>query len=234
MPKRTTLTYSSEDAPEVRGNELHVYYCKYSGRHVLTTNCDLSRAPKRRTDGSTVLDTAVYTYKLYTVDGGVKVLKRKNGQIEKQYRQNAGKLPIAYRSEPDGRFLYLLPDSVTAQSLLDGERGGREKPPVPPCILPIDTNATQISLEIDDRADQPEVIKVSADAVRIAITHGIAHEAAGEEVINFLRGVLGVRLGQLSLMRGESTRHKLVTVKELAPAAVFDKLQAQLNKQKGS
>lgn len=58
----------------------------------------------------------------------------------------------ARRSEPDGRFLYLLPDSVTAQSLLDGERGGREKPPVPPCILPIDTNATQISLEIDDRS----------------------------------------------------------------------------------
>lgn len=212
---------------------MHVYYCKYSGRHVLTTNCDLSRAPKRRTDGSTVLDTAAYTYKLYTVDGGVKVLKRKSGQIEKQYRQIVGKLPIAYRSEPDGRFLYLLPDSVTNQSLLDGERGGREKPPVPPCILPIDTNATQISLEIDDRADKPEVIKVSADAVRVAITHGIAHEAAGEEALNFLRGVLGVRLGQLSLMRGESTRHKLVTVKELVPAAVFDKLQAQLNKQKG-
>jgi hypothetical protein len=50
-----------------------------------------------RTDSSTVLDTAAYTYKLYTVDGGVKVLKRKSGQIEKQYRQNAGKLPIAYR-----------------------------------------------------------------------------------------------------------------------------------------
>lgn len=55
---------------------------------------------KRRTDGSTVLDTAAYTYKLYTVDGGVKVLKRRSGQIEKQYRQNAGKLPIAYRSDP--------------------------------------------------------------------------------------------------------------------------------------
>ncbi len=47
-----------------------------------------------------MLDTAAYTYKLYTVDGGVKVLKRKSGQIEKQYRQNAGKLPIAYRSDP--------------------------------------------------------------------------------------------------------------------------------------
>ena len=56
-----------------------------------------------------------------------------------------------HRSEPEGRFLYLLKDSVTAQSLLEGERGGRDKPPVPPCILPIDNNTTQISLEIYDR-----------------------------------------------------------------------------------
>ena len=82
------------------------------------------------------------------------------------------------------------------------------------------------------RADRPELIKVSADAVRIAITHGIAHEAAGEEALDFLRSVLGVRLGQLTLMRGESTRHKLVLVKDLAPAAAFDKLQTQLSKQK--
>ena len=34
----------------MRGNQLFVYYCKYSGRHVLTTNCDISRAPKRRWD----------------------------------------------------------------------------------------------------------------------------------------------------------------------------------------
>ena len=48
MPKRTTLTYSSEDALADDEQQLHVYYCKYSGRHVLTTTCDLRRAPKRR------------------------------------------------------------------------------------------------------------------------------------------------------------------------------------------
>lgn len=73
---------------------------------------------------------------------------------------------------------------------------------------------------------------MSADAVRIAITHGIAHEAAGEEVLEFLRSVLGVRLGQLSLLRGESTRHRLALVKELPPATAFDKLQAQIHRQK--
>ena len=46
------------------------------------------------------------------------------------------------------------------------------------------------------------------------------------------RTLLGARLSQLSVMRGESTRHKLLLVKDVSPAAVFDKLQSQLQKQK--
>jgi uncharacterized protein YggU (UPF0235/DUF167 family) len=34
------------------------------------------------------------------------------------------------------------------------------------------------------------------------------------------------------VLRGESTRHKLLLVKDITPAAVFDKLQAQLQKQR--
>ena len=36
----------------------------------------------------------------------------------------------------------------------------------------------------------------------------------------------------MSVLRGESTRHKLLLVKDVTPAAVFDRLQAQLEKQK--
>ena len=42
----------------------------------------------------------------------------------------------------------------------------------------------------------------------------------------FVRAVLGVRLSQLSLLRGESTRHKLLLVKGLPPAKIFDLMQA--------
>ncbi len=44
-----------------------------------------------------MIDTQVYTAKLYTTDGGAKLIRRPEGHIEKQYRQNLGKLPIAYR-----------------------------------------------------------------------------------------------------------------------------------------
>ena len=38
MPKRTTHTYSSEDAaPDGPDSDLFVYYCKHCGSHVLIT-----------------------------------------------------------------------------------------------------------------------------------------------------------------------------------------------------
>ena len=68
-------------------------------RHALSTDCDLSKAPRRRTDGAIVLDTEFYVTKFYTTDGGVKMIKRQSGSIERQYRVNMGKLPIGYRSD---------------------------------------------------------------------------------------------------------------------------------------
>ena len=48
MPKRTTLNFSSESAPPTAdGEKLYVYYCKHSSRHVLTSDVDLQRAPRR-------------------------------------------------------------------------------------------------------------------------------------------------------------------------------------------
>ncbi|KAK9808911.1 hypothetical protein WJX72_006244 [[Myrmecia] bisecta] len=226
MPRRATLTFSSEDAPELKADELHVYYCKFSGRHALTTECNLSKAPTRRTDGSAVIDTKKYKTKLYTSDGGVKLLKRRNGAVEKQYRLTVGKLPVAYRSEPESELLYILEGALTSYSVQ--ERGMGDATPVPPCILGVQPNIMQIALEVDDRADNPQLIKISADYVRIQISSAISHDDANEEILEFMRSMLSVRLGQLSLLRGESTRHKLLMVEGMTPSAAFEKLQAQL------
>ena len=75
-PRRTTLTYSSEDAAPVDQAQVFVNYCKYSGKHAITTDCNLNKAPRRRTDHALVVDTSKYTVKLYTSDGGVKYIKR--------------------------------------------------------------------------------------------------------------------------------------------------------------
>lgn len=226
MPRRATLTYSSEDAPTVGESKVYVYYCKYSGQHTLTTNCNLSKAPRRRTDGARVIDTKVYTVKLYTVDGGSKVIRRHGGNCEKQYRFTIGILPVAYKTEPDGRYLYILENAVTSYSSQDPAQGA--SPPVPPCILPLDKDTTQVSLEIDDRADKPQIIKISADHVRIEIAGAITAIETNEEILEFMRALLAVRLSQMSLIRGESTRHKLLMIQKVKPSDVYAKLQKAL------
>jgi hypothetical protein len=59
---------------------------------------------------------------------------------------------------------------VTTYSIEDKEKGSDVRAaPVPPCILPTDDGGTQISLEIDDRADVPAILKISADHIRIQV-----------------------------------------------------------------
>ena len=55
------------------------------------------QAPRRRSDGAAVVDTERYQVKLYTTPGGEKLIKRRGGTVEKQYRLNIGRLPVAYR-----------------------------------------------------------------------------------------------------------------------------------------
>lgn len=51
----------------------------------------------------------------------------------------------------------------------------------------------QISLEVEDRGPKAGILKVSADHVRVQIKAGVTHPAAGEELMEFMRSVLGER-----------------------------------------
>ena len=92
-------------------------------------------------------------------------------------------------------------------------------------LLPL---SAQVSLEIDDRADRPSIIKISADMVRIEITGAVTAPETNELILEFMRSLLTVRLSQLSIIRGESTRHKLLMVTKLKPEEAYQKLQAAL------
>ena len=82
MPKRNTQTYSSEDAPESDDAKITVYYCKYSGEHVLITDAVLGQLPKRKTDNARVLDTDKYTVRLKAEpEVKAKLIKREGGKL---------------------------------------------------------------------------------------------------------------------------------------------------------
>lgn len=169
--------------------------------------------------------------KLYTTDGGTKFLKRRSGAVEKQYRLNVGKLPVAYRTEPEGRYLFILDNALTASVLDETAAEGEGKPPVPPCIVHT-AQGTRIALEIEDRGPRLVVLKISADSVRVQIRHSVQSQGATEELLDYMRTVLGCKLSQMQLERGETPRHKFLTVDGMAPEAVFDKYQAALKKAK--
>lgn len=239
MPRRVTLSYSSEDAPDIETEKIYVYYCKYSRKHALSTTKNLNTAPRRRTDHAIIIDTDKEIIKLsnHISDGGVKLIKRRNGDIERQYRLNiAGKLPFAYRTELQGRYLYVLDNALTTRVDDDGtdpdnssnNNDTERKPPVPPCITRTPQGSTRVVLDIYDRGNKNAIIKISADAVRVQIMHNINNSNAMESMMDTLQTVLGVRLSQMELLRGETPREKVLVIDGVDAERVFDKLQTAM------
>lgn len=235
MPKRSTHTYSSEDAPETDDAKISVYYCRSTGEHVLITDADLSRLPKRRTDGARVLDTEKHTVRLKaTPEPKAVLIRREGGALEKQYRYVCGALPVCYKSEQEGRYLYIIDGALSAFNYgqaedgaapgADGVDGGVA--PVPPCIQHTSTGTVRVAVELDDRARARAVTKITADEVGVSLQ--TRANVAQDELLEFMGKVLRLRLPQMSLVRGWSTRSKLLMVQGLTAREVYDRLRAAM------
>ncbi|KIY95070.1 hypothetical protein MNEG_12893 [Monoraphidium neglectum] len=159
MPKRTTILYTSSDGIKGAGdNELIPYYCKFSGRHAFTSDVDIDTLPRRRADNSRILDQSKHTVRLYTSDGGVKLLRRKDGAVERQHRLNVGRLPVAYTAEAEGQLLYVMDGAVTA---FTKDPSASDRIPVPPCIRKGESGSTEVVLELEDRQQHTAVAKIT-------------------------------------------------------------------------
>ncbi|KAI8467127.1 MAG: hypothetical protein J3K34DRAFT_387095 [Monoraphidium minutum] len=225
MPKRTTILYTSSDGIKGAGdNELIVYYCKFSGRHAFTSDVDIDTLPRRRTDNARVLDPAKHTVRLYTTDGGVKLLRRADGAIERQHRLNVGRLPVAYTAEAGGGVIYVMEGAVTA---FQKDPTAGDKVPVPPCIRKGDSGVTEVVIEVEDRQPHSAVAKITADAVRVHLTGGANSEAAQQELLQLMSRVLNMRLGQMVVMRGDGPKQRLLTVEALQPRQVYRALRGE-------
>lgn len=223
MPKRQTQTYSSEDAPESDDAKIVVYYCKYCGEHVLITDAVLGQLPKRKTDNARVLDTEKYTVRLKAEpEVKAKLIKREGGKLEKQYRYLCGKLPVCYKSEQEGRYLYLIDGALSAFNFGQTAGEGGETP-VPPCIQQTTAGTVQVALEIEDKVRQRCIMKITADEVTVQVQNKAHHSQ--EEIIEFFGKILHVRLPQMSLLRGWSTRSKLLMVQGLSAQQVFERIE---------
>ena len=76
----------------------------------------LNELPRRRTDGAYIIDTQNQLARLQCAAQAPKLVKRGEAHFEKQFRYHTrAELPFAYRTEPEGRFLYVLPDALTVR-----------------------------------------------------------------------------------------------------------------------
>ena len=101
---------------------------------------------------------------------------------------------------------------------------------MPPCIQQTSRGITQVAVEVEDRARQTAVVNISADEVTVGVTVG-AHQA-GNELVDFFGNVLRLRVSQMSLTRGWSTKSKLVMIRDLTPRQVFDRLREAMEENK--
>ena len=221
MPKRSTTIFSSEDAEPVGGGQaaLNVYHCAFSGEHVLTTDAVLASLPRRRTDGAAVLDTARFVLRLMGKEEGVKYLRRGDGQLERQLRHaTAAGLVYGYRTEPDGRYVYLLPDALTCFSALTAAKPSSHPPPpphsplgVPLCVRALPGAAgVQLAVLLRERSRAASVLEVGSEEVTVAVTGGAA--GCASELQAVLARALGVRAQQLTVLKGWSEGSRLITV----------------------
>ncbi|RVW52607.1 UPF0235 protein [Vitis vinifera] len=161
MPKRTTHTYSSEDAaPDGPESDLFVYYCKHCGSHVLITvnsvDCELGFVEIGI--GDSWIDARCHT--LYSAN---LYWKRSNqnsgeGKLEKQFRMNCMGcgLFVCYRSEEDlesATFIYVVDGAL---STVAAETNPQDAP-VPPCISQLEGGLVQVAIEVEDRAQRSAI-----------------------------------------------------------------------------
>ena len=72
--------------------------------------------------------------------------------------------------------------------------------------------ARRIAVIVKPKARKPEIVKISPEYYRIAVREPAQNGQANEAAINLLSEHLGIPKSKLKLVRGVSSRHKLIEV----------------------
>jgi uncharacterized protein (TIGR00251 family) len=86
--------------------------------------------------------------------------------------------------------------------------------------------AVRFEVHAKPRAKKSKVVGERGDAVEIALAAPPVEGAANEELVRFVAKVLGVRQRDIELVRGETSREKLLSVTGLAAAEIESRLRA--------
>jgi uncharacterized protein (TIGR00251 family) len=93
-------------------------------------------------------------------------------------------------------------------------------------LLTLKDGAVRFEVHAKPRAKKSKVVGERGDAVEIALAAPPVDGAANEELVRFVAKVLGVRQRDIELVRGETSREKLLSVTGLGAAEIETRLRA--------
>lgn len=86
--------------------------------------------------------------------------------------------------------------------------------------------AIRFEVHAKPRAKKSKVLGERGDAVEIALAAPPVDGAANEELVRFVAKVLAIRQRDLELVRGDTSREKLLAVRGLTAAEIESRLRA--------
>lgn len=93
-----------------------------------------------------------------------------------------------------------------------------------PPFLEAVPEGTRLRVKVQPRASSSEIGEPLGDTLRIRVTAPPVDHAANEAVLELVADRLGIRRGDVRLIRGQMSRQKVLLVTGLAPAEVHARL----------
>jgi uncharacterized protein (TIGR00251 family) len=93
-----------------------------------------------------------------------------------------------------------------------------------PPFLEAVPEGTRLRLKVQPRASRNEIGEPAGDLLKVRVTAPPVDHAANEAVLDLLAQHLGVRRGAVQLIRGQTSRQKLVLVAGLTPDDILARL----------
>ncbi len=86
-----------------------------------------------------------------------------------------------------------------------------------------------IVVHVQPNARKNEITGYAAEVLRVKIAAPPIKGKANAELVNFLSQALSIRRGDIAIVRGETSRNKLVEINGLTRQMVLDRLSPQGN-----
>jgi uncharacterized protein (TIGR00251 family) len=85
-----------------------------------------------------------------------------------------------------------------------------------------------LAVKLQPRASRQQITGVHGSELKISVTAPPVDAAANRALVEFIAELLQVSRSRVSLIRGQTSRHKTVLIADHSAAQIFEKLQAYL------